>query len=164
MHQRWLECRQIPFLLLFSTHTVCLRHLWDVRPNTSSWFFLFSGPLVEVLFWSTLKVVPSIIRGRIARVFIPLIRFLLRSLVSSSFLVPLIYSFFFLLRMFNSVHSQYYQVFVSFHFSERSDFFLICYFYSFCHMLFSSFHYWYGIFFFDKFYPYNMNVYSHCLY
>ena len=37
------------FLLLFLTHTVCLYHLWDVRPYALSWVFLFFGPFIGVL-------------------------------------------------------------------------------------------------------------------
>ena len=61
-------------------------HLWDVRPHTSSWVFLFSGPFVEVL--------------------------LLYWLVWCSFLVLLRESFLnfsFHLRMFNGVHFQYFR-------------------------------------------------------
>ena len=53
-----------PFPLLFLTHTVCLRHLWDVRPYVSSWVFLFSSPFVEVLFGMSLRMAPSILQGR----------------------------------------------------------------------------------------------------
>ena len=56
--------------------------------------------------------------------FIPLMRFLLSSFVSNSFLVLLRYSFFFHLCLFDGVCFQYSQEFVSFIFSECSDFFL----------------------------------------
>ena len=42
------------------TYTVCLRHLWDVRPYTPSWVFLFSSSFTEVLPSSTSEMVPSI--------------------------------------------------------------------------------------------------------
>ena len=32
------------------------------RPYASSWVFLYSGPFVEVLLWSTLRIVRSILR------------------------------------------------------------------------------------------------------
>ena len=48
--------------LLFLTHTVCQRHLWDVRPYTSSWIFFFCI-FVEVLILYILRMVPSILRG-----------------------------------------------------------------------------------------------------
>ena len=57
--------------------------------------------------------------------FIPLIRFLINSLVPSSFLVLLRYSFlnfFFHLRLFDGVRFQYFQVLEGFVFSEYSDF------------------------------------------
>ena len=60
------------------------------------------------------------------QVFIFLMRFLLCSLVSSSFLVLLRYTFyfyFFHLRLFDGVCFQYSQVLASFLFSEWSDFF-----------------------------------------
>ena len=69
------------------------------------------------------------------------------SLVSSSFLVLLRYicCFFFHLRLFDGVRFQYSQVFISFLFSEHSDFFLIWYFYSFrlCRFSFNSFIRWF---------------------
>ena len=35
----------------------------NVRLYASLWVFLFSGPLVGVLLWSTLRMIPSILRG-----------------------------------------------------------------------------------------------------
>ena len=54
IHWCYLEGRQVLFLLLFLAHTVCLRHLCDVRPNVSSLAFFFFGLFVGVLLWSTL--------------------------------------------------------------------------------------------------------------
>ena len=71
-----------------------------VKFYVSSSVFLFSGRVVELL-WSTLRMVPSIW----AQIFMPLMRFLLCSLVSSSFLVLLGY-FFFHLHIFNGVRFQ----------------------------------------------------------
>ena len=51
------------FFLLFLTHIACQRHLKNVRPCASSWLFLFPGLFVEVLPLSTLRMVPSILRG-----------------------------------------------------------------------------------------------------
>ena len=62
MYRRYVECWRVIFLLLFLTHTVCRCHLCILRPFASSWVFLFSSPFVEVL-TSTLKMVPSILRG-----------------------------------------------------------------------------------------------------
>ena len=62
-----------------------------------------------------------------AQVFIPLMRFLLKCFVSRSFLVCMKYSFlifYFHLPLFDGVCFQYSQVYVSFLFFERSDFFL----------------------------------------
>ena len=56
-----------------------------------------------------------------AEVFIRLMKIQLYSLVLSKFFVPLKYSFFFHLRLFNGACSQYYYFFVSFLFSECSD-------------------------------------------
>ena len=46
----------------FLTHTVSLHHISKVRPYASSWVFLFSSPLVEVLLLSISRMVPSILR------------------------------------------------------------------------------------------------------
>ena len=57
--------------------------------------------------------------------FIPLMRFLLQSLVSRSFLIYLRYSFlifFFFIHLFNGVCFQYSQVLIIFFFSEHFDF------------------------------------------
>ena len=64
--------------------------------------------------------------------FFHLMRFLLCILIASSFLIPLKYCFlnFFHLCMFDGFLFQYSYVFLSFLFSERSDFLLIWYFYS----------------------------------
>ena len=45
-----LQCCQVLFHFLSSTHIVCQRYLWDIRLYGSSWIFLFSGPFVGVLF------------------------------------------------------------------------------------------------------------------
>ena len=143
MHRRYPECRLIPSLLLFLTHTICLSDLWDLRPYTSSWVFLSSGPFVEVLLLSSFRMIPSIWA-------VPLVRYSgtkknssskrenysICSLVSSNFFVLFSYSnFFFHHQMFNGVCFQESQLFVRFHFSERSDFFLIWLFCSFLHLL-----------------------------
>ena len=60
--------------------------------------------------------------------------------------------------MFDGVHFQYIQVYLSFLFSERSDFFLIWLFYSFSQLSLSTFHYKRGTFFFAKFHSHR-----HCL-
>ena len=46
-----------------SWHKVCVRHLWDIRPYTLSWvfLFLFSGSFVKAFLWSTLRMVQSIL-------------------------------------------------------------------------------------------------------
>ena len=47
----------------FSWHiTVCLRHVWDVRSDASSWIYLFSGLLVSVLSSSPSRIVLSILQ------------------------------------------------------------------------------------------------------
>ena len=55
MHLHYLQCLQVLFLPLFLTHTICL---WDVEPYASPLAFLFSGPFVQVLPSSTLKLIP----------------------------------------------------------------------------------------------------------
>ena len=87
MYRRYLQCRRVLFLFLFLTHTPSLCHLWYIRPYASSRVFLFSGPFEEFLLSSTLRIVLSILQeGQ------PLMRLLLYTFVSSSFLVLLKYS------------------------------------------------------------------------
>ena len=96
MYRHYLQYWRAIFLL-FLIHTPCRCYLWDIRPYASSWVFLFSGPFVEILPSSTLRIVPSILQ-RVK----PRCLSLLYKLVSSSFLVQLRYSlkFFFQLRLF----------------------------------------------------------------
>ena len=62
MHRRNLEWWHV-FLLLFLTHTVCLHHLWQVRPYVSSKvFFLFSGPFIKVLSSYPLRMILNILQ------------------------------------------------------------------------------------------------------
>ena len=61
MYRRYFQCWRVLFLF-FLTHIVCL-YLWGVRPYASSWVFLFFGSFVEVLPSTTLRMVPSILRG-----------------------------------------------------------------------------------------------------
>ena len=44
-----------------------LHYLWDVRLYISSWVLLFSDPFIEVLPWSILRIVPSILHRGQAR-------------------------------------------------------------------------------------------------
>ena len=67
MQWHCLQCWQVLFFLLFLTNTVCLRHLWDVRPYIPSLVFLISTLFIELLFWSILRMVLSILRGRQSR-------------------------------------------------------------------------------------------------
>ena len=70
---------------------------------------------------------PEYLARETAQVFIPLIRFLLHSFVSSSFLVLLRYSFliFFHLHLLDGVSFQDAQVFICLFFSEHSNLVLI---------------------------------------
>ena len=73
---------------------------------------------------------------------LPLMTFLLQSLVSWRFFVRLRYSgpyFFFHIRLFDGIRFQYYQVLVIFFLSKSSDSFLIWQFYSFSFCLFPFF-------------------------
>ena len=107
---------------LFLMHTVCLRHLWDIQPYALLLVFLFIWSYSLVHF----KNGSEYLTRWTAQVFIPLIRFRLCSFVLNSFCVLLRYSFnfFFLLHLFDGVHFQYAQIFVSFLFIECSEFFL----------------------------------------
>ena len=78
-----------------------------------------------------LKNGPEYLTKGTVQLFIPFIRFLLYSLVSSSFLILLKYSFLILIfsfisAFFDGVRFQYSQIFVSFLFSEFSDFSWFC--------------------------------------
>ena len=84
------------------------------------------------------------IRRDTCQVFIPLMTFLLCSLILNSFLVLLGYSFFIFfihLRLFDDVRLPYLPVYVRFLSSKRSDFSLIWQFYSFRHVSFFAFLY-----------------------
>ena len=110
----------------------------------------FSCSLVHLFkfFLRPLKSGPEYLTMGTAQAFIPLMRFLLYSLVSSSFLVLLRHSFllFFLhLHQLVGVRFQYAQVFVSFFFSEHSDLFLVQQFCSFRHVSFPASHYQHGL-------------------
>ena len=86
------------------------------------WSICLSSSLVHF------KNGPEFLTGRTAQIFIPLIRFLLWIFVSSNFLVVLRYTFlifFFHFLLFDGVSFQYFQVFVGFLSSERSDEYLI---------------------------------------
>ena len=122
MHQRYPKCWQV-FFLLFSTHIICQCHLYNVR--------LYASVLVLSIYLSSsfvhFKNSPEYLKKGTTQASIPFIRFLKYSSLSSSFLFLLRYSFFiffFHLHLIDNVSFQYYRVFVSFPFSERSDFFL----------------------------------------
>ena len=144
MNPCYLQCWRVFLLLLFLTLITCLCHLLGVRPYASSLAFLSSGLFVEVL--------PS----SISRMFsVYLTRGTLRCLSVwwdscnrtwfwevFSFVWDILFLFFFShLHLFDGVRFQYSHVLVSFLFSERSDFFLIWLFFSFCYLTFSAFHY-----------------------
>ena len=124
IYRRYLQCLRVLFLLLFLTHIICLCHLWDVRPYATLLDFLFSAPFVEVLPSSTSKW-SWVSYKRSSPGVIPFMIYLLYSLVLGSFLAFLRYFLkkFFHLNLFDGDHFQYSWVLVSFHFSERSDFF-----------------------------------------
>ena len=127
------------FLLIFLTHTVCLRHLWDVRPYVSSLVFLFSRPFVEVLLSTDVRMVPSILRrGQLRYLslcwdFLNVVFFRAVFLLKNSFLI---YSFIFACWWCSL------PVFLSFLFSECVLIFpLIWLFRSFRHLSYFTFHY-----------------------
>ena len=88
MRQRCLQCWQVFFLYLFLIHKVCQRHaLCMVISFLIFWSICLSSSLVPF------RKGPENVTRDIAQVFIPLIRFLLESFVSSSFLIFRRYSF-----------------------------------------------------------------------
>ena len=62
LYRRCLQCWWVLFFL-FLAHIVCLSHFWSVR----SLVFLPYGQFVEVLSSSTLRMVPSILKGGLLR-------------------------------------------------------------------------------------------------
>ena len=126
MRQCRLQCWKVFFFLFFLIHIVCQHHLWDVMPYAWSQVFFWSICLSSSLVH--FKNGPEYLTRGTAQVFVPLIRFLLHSFVSSSFLVLLIYCFlifFFHFHLFDGVSIQDAQVSVGFLFSERSNLVLI---------------------------------------
>ena len=127
MHWHCLHSCLVLFLLLLLTHPVCLCRPWNVRPNASSWVFLFSGQFCLISPLVHFKNSPEYVTRLRALAFITLMGFPLYRLVSSSFLFLLWYSFliFFYLHLFYGFCFKYSQVFVSLFFSEHSDFCLV---------------------------------------
>ena len=78
----------------FSWHIyiVCLRHLWNVRPYARHEFSCSLVCLLKFLLYP-LQNGPEYLTKGSAQLFIPLMRFLMYRLVSSSFFVPFRYSF-----------------------------------------------------------------------
>ena len=113
----WTLANLLP--LSFLDIIVCLRH--------SSWVFLFSDLFVEVLLSPTLIIVPRIIRRGQPRCLFLSWDFCCEFGFEQSSLSPKVsfFYFFFHLHLFDGVHFQYSQVFVTFLFIERFDFSLI---------------------------------------
>ena len=148
------------FLITFS-----LWHLLDFRPYVLSsifltWFICLSSSLVHS------KNVLEDLARRIALVSIPLMRFLLKSLVSRSFLLffEKVLFFFLHLFLFDGARFQYPPVPVVFLLSKRPKVFLIWLFRSFSWFSYPFFHYHHRTFFNAKFYSYIPAVFSKCLY
>ena len=121
----WLQANPLP-LSFFDICSLSVSSLgckaWCIVINFFvPWSLCWSSSLVHF------KSDPEYLTRETVMLFIPLMRFLLCSLVSSSFLVLRGYSFLFLFhhRIFGGVRFQYFQVFVRFLFSQRSDFLLI---------------------------------------
>ena len=81
----------VSLLLLFLTYRDCLCHLLSVRPCILSSIFLFFGPTIWVFSLVHFKKSPEYLTRGPA--YVPLMRFLLQSFVSRSFLFLLRYSF-----------------------------------------------------------------------
>ena len=100
-----------------------------LRCKTISIIMTFFCSLVYLFMFSVhFKCVPEYFTTGIAQVFIHSMKFLLSSMISGSFIVLVRYSFIYFLfnlYLFDDIHSQCYVVFVSFLFSERSEFFMI---------------------------------------
>ena len=128
MHRCYIQCWQVIFHFLFLTHCLCL--LWSVKP----FYIVISFLVLLSLRWSSslihFKNGPvSLTRGT-AQMFINSSYFCyivwFRVVLSLSWSILFYFCFFFFhLRMFDGVHFQYFQVLVSFLFSEISDSFLI---------------------------------------
>ena len=90
MRHRCLQCWQVLFLPISLIHIVCQYRLWDVMLYV--WSLVFLSICLSLSLVHSRKG-PEYLTRDTAQVFIPLIRFLLLSFVSSSFLVLLRYSF-----------------------------------------------------------------------
>ena len=116
MHRHYLECWQVLFLLLLLTHTVCLRHLWGVRPYALSLVFSFTDSFVLVLLLkSTLNLVPSNLRVGQPNIY-PFNKISAVWFGFDLFLVLLswfLFIFFSYLHLFNGVRFQYSWVSIS---------------------------------------------------
>ena len=102
-----------------------------------------------------------------AHVFIQLMRVLLQSLVSRTFLIfcdTHFFFFFFYLLLFDDVRFQYFQIIIIFLFIQLFDSCLIWQLCSFIYLFFSTFHYKHGPFFKAKFHSHILAVYSYSLY
>ena len=86
-YRRYLQFWWVLFLLLFLIHTICLRYHWDVRVYASTWVFFLYGPFLKVFSLVCFMNNSEYHTRGTTRVFIPWMRFLLYSLVSSNFFV-----------------------------------------------------------------------------
>ena len=136
------------FLFLFLTCIFCLYHLLSLSPGTQSSIFVS---------FVHFKNGPEYFTKRTANVFIPMMIFLLQSLVSGSFFLFFCVAlrWFFLSFQLHWVRFQYSRILVIF--SCFPDLALLL-------LLFAHFHYQHGTFFNDKFYLNITGVYSYYLY
>ena len=114
------------FLLLFLWHITLSPSFLGCKVLCIVMYFLVLCSICWSSFLVHFKICPKYLTRGTAQVFTPLTRFLLYSLVSSSFLVLQKYSFLFFLfylHLFDGICFWYSQVLVGFLFSERSDLF-----------------------------------------
>ena len=92
-------------------------------------FFLFSGPFVEVLLWSTLRLVPGILQPRYSSLWWDFC-YVVWSRVVFSFSWCIIFLFFLSFPHVWWCTIKILYILVNFLFFKRSDFFLVCYYFT----------------------------------
>ena len=116
----WMLTRPFPVTYSLTTSYLEYKALCIVMSFLGLWSICWSSSLVHF------KNGPESLTRWTAQVFMLLMRFLLWSFISRSFLVLLWYLIFFFYRpLFDGIRFEYSQVFVSFFFSKHSDFSLI---------------------------------------
>ena len=121
MHWCYFQCLRVLFLLIFLPHIVRQCHLWQVKPNVSSWVFMFSDPFVELIPITSTRIISSVLQGGYHR-YLSLWWYFCNVVwfwVVFSFSWDIFFqNYFFHLSLFNGDRFQYSQILVNFLFSS----------------------------------------------